>query len=34
MVSMSVGGVAHANHEHMSAIHNGCVMYNFYISSK
>jgi hypothetical protein len=31
---MPIGGIAHAKREHMSAIHNGCVMYNFNVTSK
>jgi hypothetical protein len=34
MVSMSIGGIAHANREHVSAIHNGCVTYNFHVTYK
>jgi hypothetical protein len=34
MVSMSIGGIAHANREHVSTIHNGCVTYNFLVTSK
>jgi hypothetical protein len=34
MVSMSIGATAHANCEHVSVIHNGCVTYNFHVTSK
>jgi hypothetical protein len=34
MISMSIGGIAYVNREHVSAIHNGCVAYNFHVTSK
>jgi hypothetical protein len=34
MVSMSTGGIAHANRKHVSAINNVCVTYDFHVTSK